>query len=619
MLEPQQRRHLLESLRPPQGYVLDFAIGTTFSLDLPALLITPVAFTFFDWEDQEGRPAADPLALLEAIRRHSERIAIFCQAGQIHIPVGIDHRLCTYLESSIIEVTPRKAPAVFHPKVWVLRFTRPDHPVRYRLLNLTRNLTFDRSWDTILALEGELTTRRAIFEHNLPLCDFVSALPDLAIRPISPAMSEQLALVQRELRRVAFQAPVDFDQIAFWPLGIRRTPVWPFPERATRMMVISPFVSDRCLLRLANSSPDVSLISRPESMDALPSHTLARCSRLFSLHNSATPDESAEVTEDALDGLHAKLFLAESGWDARLWTGSANGTDAAFNGNVEFLVELTGKKTRVGIDSLLGGADDRLTLRDLLHPYTPPVEPVIADAAQQALEQRVDVARRALAKAQLVACVRVEGTDTYGLHLERDNGNPLTLPAGVSVECWPITLADTNRKPVIVADGQAVATFVPVSFEAITVFYAFRVYASQGEKTAVARFVLTLPLCNAPADRHDRILRSLLSTSDQVLRYLLLLLAEGGGETPGIWEAFRKLVSGEAQGQSVLGDLSLLECLLRTADRDPEKLKQVRRLVEDLCRQPDGATLLPEGFLTIWEPIQAVTIGGAHESVDDLS
>ena len=47
MLEPQERRQLLDSLRPPSGYSLDFAVGTTYSLDLLALLTAPLAFTFF--------------------------------------------------------------------------------------------------------------------------------------------------------------------------------------------------------------------------------------------------------------------------------------------------------------------------------------------------------------------------------------------------------------------------------------------------------------------------------------------------------------------------------------------------------------------------------------------
>ena len=37
MLNPRDRRALLEALRPEAGYTFDRAIGTTFSLDLLAL------------------------------------------------------------------------------------------------------------------------------------------------------------------------------------------------------------------------------------------------------------------------------------------------------------------------------------------------------------------------------------------------------------------------------------------------------------------------------------------------------------------------------------------------------------------------------------------------------
>ena len=66
MLDPYDRRHLLEILRPPDGYTLDFAIGTTFSLDLLALMTAPLGFTLFEAESDSG--SRDSLALIESIR-----------------------------------------------------------------------------------------------------------------------------------------------------------------------------------------------------------------------------------------------------------------------------------------------------------------------------------------------------------------------------------------------------------------------------------------------------------------------------------------------------------------------------------------------------------------------
>src|SRR3954454_14672733 len=135
MLEPSDRTLLLEALQPPGGYGISHAVGTTFSLDLIALLTTPLAFTLFSIEDRDGRPAAHPLALLEAVRRNAQKISVFCQAGQIHVPPH-DQLLYRHLEDSVVEVTPPGGQGVFHPKVWVLRFEpRSDEdPIAYRLV-----------------------------------------------------------------------------------------------------------------------------------------------------------------------------------------------------------------------------------------------------------------------------------------------------------------------------------------------------------------------------------------------------------------------------------------------------------------------------------------------------
>ncbi len=80
MLEPQDRQLLLDALRPPEGYELDFAIGTTYTLDLLALLTAPLGFTLFE---MRGVPDAelgssDALLLLRTLQRFADRMTIFC-------------------------------------------------------------------------------------------------------------------------------------------------------------------------------------------------------------------------------------------------------------------------------------------------------------------------------------------------------------------------------------------------------------------------------------------------------------------------------------------------------------------------------------------------------------
>ena len=84
MLDPDDRHLLVEALKPPPEMTLDIAVGTTFTLDLQALLVAPVSFALFSATAPGGE--SDSLALLEAVRRHADRITIFCQAGCIAVP-----------------------------------------------------------------------------------------------------------------------------------------------------------------------------------------------------------------------------------------------------------------------------------------------------------------------------------------------------------------------------------------------------------------------------------------------------------------------------------------------------------------------------------------------------
>ncbi|NIV39017.1 MAG: hypothetical protein GWN58_59245, partial [Anaerolineae bacterium] len=218
MLATDERELLLDLLRPPEGYEFDRGIATTFTLDLLTLLIAPLSLALMDVSDTETL-LGDPLALLEGLRRYADRLTIFCQAGRIAVPRQ-DYPLFRLLEGTVVQVQARH-PWVFHPKVWLLRYTAEGQAPLYRFLNLSRNLTFDRSWDLSLRLEGELVERQRAYGRNHPLANFVRALPELAVEPVDPRIAADIALLQDEVRRVAFRPPWPFqDQLSFHPFAV---------------------------------------------------------------------------------------------------------------------------------------------------------------------------------------------------------------------------------------------------------------------------------------------------------------------------------------------------------------------------------------------------------------
>ncbi len=263
MLEPNSRRLLMESLQPPDGFRLDWAVGTTYTLDLLSLLTAPVAFAFSDWQDRDGRPTCDPLALLKAVRQYASQVCLFCQAGKIHVPKSYQP-LFASLEESIVEANAPQRGGSFHPKMWFLRFVDvEDDSVQYRVLCVSRNMTPDRSWDTLLCLEGPLRDRTNAYGRNHPLGKFVEALPRMSVRPLAAVWKKRIKRLAHDIRRVEFEVPEPFEEIAFWPLGLESQDPWPFPERMDRVFVVSPFVDDGLVEDLSGWDVPMQLLVPP--------------------------------------------------------------------------------------------------------------------------------------------------------------------------------------------------------------------------------------------------------------------------------------------------------------------------------------------------------------------
>ena len=673
MLGTRERSLLLESLRPPVGYSLDRALGTTYTLDLAALLSAPLAFTYFNYQDEDGVPTRDPVALFEALRRHAEKITLFCQAGAIAVPRP-QLTLLAYLEGSIVQVRASKEGGVFHPKVWLLRYVAHsdngdeaddgDGQVRYRVLCLSRNLTFDRAWDTCLALEGQVEhgevegaeiengevtdggAAAALAERNRPLADFVRALPRLAVRPVGRGLREEADRLAEEVLQVRFEPPAPFKEVSFHPLGLpgllseAHEEPWPFPP-GRRALVVSPFLSASVIGRLVREQGLDVLVSRPEELEALGSKLapdLLPEEGMFVLDARAEmdaqegADEAAEggagsepdhqpggdaagaeeVRTATLTGLHAKIFLVDYWLHGYLYVGSANATAAAFSRNVELLVELKGPKGTCGVDALLGDRDGGRVrddgLRSLLQPYTWQ-EPEPADPVQQELDRAAARLARAIGAAPLSARVQeVDSGGPYELVLE---GRLPPRPEGARVTVWPATLpggASRLGQAPGGSDGpdDCLARFERVSFDALTAFWAWEVRLRKEGREALERFVVAVPLEGAPPDRRERLLRSLLKDRKQVLRLLLLLLSEDALDVA-------QLVDGDDTGdgeswQRLAGwdEPTLLEALLQSLVGNPRHLEEAAKLIEDLSKTPEGRDLLPEGFEAIWGPVAAV-------------
>jgi hypothetical protein len=615
MLKPNDPRLLLEALRPPDGFAIDRVLATTFTLDLTALLTAPLAFSMFDGvldradatETHKISDRIDPLALLRAVRAHAEQITVFCQATRMGSS-GRYRRLLTYLEGSVVEVVAPNRDGVFHPKVWVVRLRGEDGAVRYRVLCSTRNLTFDTSWDTMLALDGELTDRTKAFSENRPLAGFIGSLPGLA-RAMPPESARQTAaLMAKELLVVRFELPEGFESLQFHVFGLDGEEKWPFPERAQRTLVVSPFVRPKTLEKLGRKGQGDVLLSRIDELEAIEPAVLQKFAKCLVLADAAhleEVDQDADTTPaatsqlSAASGLHAKLYVLEQGWDAHVFTGSANATGAAFEGNVEFLVELVGKKSQCGIDVIL----EKSGFRELLAEYTPkPAQPLLAESMRR-LEDELQKVRLALTCPEWVAVIGPPDGEAFQVQLEARKAG-LELPGSARVSVRPAALAAGYGQALRSGPPGPVAKFTS-SMEGLTSFFEFSVAVHHAGEELDDAFYLNVRLENAPPDRSARVLESMLDDPQKLLRFLRILLAVDVSE---VLEAIEAEDGSNGTGNGIArraAEEPVFEMLLQALERDPSRLDAVAKTLAELASTPTGQRAFPPDFAEIWEPIRA--------------
>lgn len=626
MLDPRAREIYLDHLRPPQGYRLDTAVATTFSLDLMSLLMVPVAMALEDHR-LDRRTLSDPVIVMEAIRQSAEHFAVFCQKGRIAVPKH-DSLLYGFLERSVIEVQPPDPKGVFHPKTWLLRYSAEENaPVRYRFLCLSRNLTFDNSWDTVLALEGTLAEHRTYgYSITRPLVEFHKALPGFAADVLPQQTRDLVNRMADEVKRVQFEVPDGFDTIKqFIPVGIEGYRLFPRIADHTRALVLSPFLSPQGLERIRKRGLQQVVISRPEALDALSDKTfekLTSTAECYFLDEAAERPEEAETEEsvesnpstslDDFSGLHAKLIITENGSRAKVYTGSANTTSAALMGrNVEFMIALEGHRKRVGIEPFLGQENNgeknnQISFRNMLRPYIRPEQWNGTASDQERLEQLLEQARMALSLAELSIRIQPNDQGRYSMELFSQD-QEVHLPEPVRGTCFPITLHEHHELELNpLARGQGVV-FPDVSAEALTSFMGFQLEAKGSSPPARIAFVLNVPVQGMPESRDKGILRSILSDRERFMRYLLVILGSESGLGMGELLTTNGKVGVKSRHRALI---PLFEELVRAYSRDPEKIRRIGRLISDLQETGSLEEILPPGFEEVWAAFTSTANGG---------
>lgn len=596
MLAPDSRSMLLELLEPPAGFELDAAACLTYSLDLKALLTLPTAFALRGGaarlEVQDGE--LTPLEVLDALRSYAGRITVCCDGSGISLPHGTKLGVFGFLEKTIV---PMKAPrgGVFHPKVWAVRFANPRGEHMHRLLVSSRNLTFDRSWDVIVRLEQEPGTEALPgVSRLLTACTersmVVGTLPELH--------ADRLRSLAQTVGQARFAPPTGFTSMRAHPLGVSadsKSP-WPFPGSAKRGLVVSPYLKATMLERFPSPWARTIVVSGADEFDRefdrefdnqLDTHasqasqddTAELTSGFFTLNPSAIDESSQEI----LSGLHAKVFALDvTGGDSHVFAGSANATTAAFDTNVELLLEMKGRTTSVGVRTFANQEGMRPLL--LEHIFDD------SEADPDPVQEHLSDLKRVLGGIAVECHVTSLENGSYDLHYV--SSLPLPAAGEARIDVRPLTVASWS----FAAPEQALDFSVTVDEAGITGFLALRLREGAQEST----MLLSVPLIGAPEGREQRLMARLLADPARLIQFLMMLLLDG---THDRFDAAARdaLDASSRASRGTLHTVPLLEVMARSLLGPRARLAEVDRLLWELESTSD---LVDEDLRALWSSMR---------------
>ena len=345
-------------LSPPNNYQLDFAIGATYSLDLDALVGASISLGLQIENDTELNE--NPIVLLEALRSTGDKVALFCESGQIKLP-NKTTPLYILLEDMVFQVAnnnniKHSRYASFHPKVWLIRYTDKKEII-YRFIVLSRNLTFDRSWDLSFSMDGTVTDSKK--SKNDPLIKFLEFLSDFSTDDVK---TDKIKEIMNELENVEFKLDSDvFEGFDFILNGvgdeyaIQNHQLF-YSNSLENLLIMSPFLSKDVIIDFNNRKNPNSkavLITRLNSLSPLKDEKLDNF-EFYALKDEVIDGESL-LSEESFQkqDIHAKMYIVEKRSYVDLYLGSLNASHNALFGNVEFMIKLWAKKRRFNIKKIL--------------------------------------------------------------------------------------------------------------------------------------------------------------------------------------------------------------------------------------------------------------------------
>ncbi|MCD8372538.1 MAG: phospholipase D family protein [Clostridia bacterium] len=575
-------------LSAPDKYKLDFAIGTTYSLDLDALVGASLSLGLSEETDSEL--ARNPIATLEALRITGDKIALFCEAGQIHMPAKITS-LYVLLEQMVYQVlTPKKnkktAYPSFHPKFWLIRYVDEQNQPLYRIIVLSRNLTFDRSWDVTFCMDGK--KQEETTDKNDPVKDFISYLIQQSSIKNNYVKVRKIRQICDELSYIHFDLnSKEFYDYDFIPVGVNKPdgsqykiedyPL--FKDTFHEVMIMSPFLSGDVIKSFNNRNGKIKdaryvLITRSISLPRLKYEDCDNF-KIFTVKDNVIEGEtiiSEENTDSQQQDIHAKIYMVRKYSDTDLYLGSLNASHNALNGNVEFMIRLRAKRRNLDLDKLLKG----LFCGKEDNPNNPFQLVDIADIQEVESE-----------KSQLLDSIIKEITHLKGKAAVIMNGDNYDI--NIKFNKYANNVSNVVISPLLANKEQLFSDNIVFSDLKITQLSNFYKISASDKDETITRIII-IPTIGLPENRDEKIVSSVINNKENFYQYISFLL--GDRLSLSGYNQQRNKNDGAADNRHNVNLPALYEKMLYTAANEPENLKEIDSLLKAVSK--DG--VVPENF-----------------------
>ena len=591
-------------LKPPKSYTLDFAVGTTYSLDLDALVGMCISLGLL--EEADSNIMKDPICLLEALRRTGDKVALFCEAGEIYLP-GKVSALYTLLEKMVFQVVTKARSGIkypsFHPKFWLLRYINKEE-VLYRVVVLSRNLTFDRSWDICFYMDGELGEET---DKNIPVADFLKyllkQLPKLEI-----SKAKQIRQLIKELDYVNFETGMkEFYDFEFIPSGVPCSEGGIYSMLDTslikgendrleksfhELLVISPFLSKDIVRQFNERSrwienAEYMLITRQMSLDNLSPEDCDKF-RIYVLKDEIVDGEAA-ISDGESDyykqDIHAKIYMLRKNADTEVYLGSLNASHNAVYGNIEFMILLRSKNRYINLEKLKAeifngdeeGANNPFKEVELLNCRE---EKDIEES------EELDFLIKQVNRYKFYAVV----TD-----------NASYYDVNISVENYEKQDADITISPIFAQSKEAKFAknilFEKLTINALSKFYVLSICDIVGNNV---KRVIKIETEGMPNEREGKVISSIIG--ENFYRYIEFLF--GDDHIISTLKANSEKTQGIAgKSYSTIENMPVLyEKMLKKAATEPESFTEIEKIIRLLPE--DG--VVPEAFKKLYSTFRKV-------------